>query len=69
MEWEPGEEDVARQQMDCRTYTCIHMCTHTHTEKTAAAPIASLCLPGDCLAQLWPCDNEPFYFMHKSCAI
>lgn len=54
MEWESAEAVVARQLMDCMTQanTCTHPLANTHIkmEEAAAAPTASLCFPGDCLA-------------------
>ena len=50
-------------------HTFAHMHVRAHGEMTAATPTVSLCFLRDCLALCQPCDNVPFYFMHKSCAI
>lgn len=62
MKRESAEAVVARQLMDCMTYTR----THTLTEETAAVPTASLHSPRDCLAHHRPCDNVP---SNKSCVM
>lgn len=52
--------NAANGLYDIQTYA------HTDTEETAAVPTIRVCFLGDYLAQHWPCDNVPFYFIHKS---